>query len=89
MDKQRHNYLDVHMWYYMEYHQLKLNAYTLHCILSIKLFSKQVSVNVLESVIIFSRLVFLTYDCNKFAPERLAFDKFAAPKSVHIKIRIN
>ena len=26
MDKQRHNYLDVHMWYYMEYHQLKLNA---------------------------------------------------------------
>ena len=25
MDKQRHNYLDAHMWYYMEYHQLKLN----------------------------------------------------------------
>ena len=43
----------------------------LHCILSIKLFLKQISVKVLESVIIFSRLVFLTYDCNKFAPERL------------------
>ena len=69
------------MWCYMEYHQLKLKRYILHCILSIKLFSKQISVKVFESTIIFSRLVFLTYDCNKFDPERLEFDKLAPPKS--------
>ena len=60
MDKQRHNYLYDHMWYYMEYHQLKLNDVFYIVFYQLNYFENQTSVKVLESVIIFSRLVFLT-----------------------------